>query len=139
MTSEFLRSYRSKKDEIKELTIKIDNIGHDDSLVGNDVIFDYRSGYPVAQAVVAVDREKCRRIEQKYKSRREKLKEECRQVEEYIESISDSLTRRIFRMYYVDGYTQSQIANKINMERSTVSKKIDSFLKVSHNSHKSHL
>lgn len=139
MTSEFLKGYRSKKDEIEELTVKINNIGHDDSLVGNDVIFDYRSGYPVAQAVVAVDREKCKIIEQKYKNRREKLKEECRQVEEYIESISDSLTRRIFRMYYIDGYTQRQIANRVNMERSTVSKKIDSFLKVSHNSHKSHL
>ena len=139
MTSEFLKGYRSKKDEIEELTVKINNIGHDDSLVGNDVIFDYRSGYPVAQAVVAVDREKCKIIEQKYKNRREKLKEECRQVEEYIESISDSLTRRIFRMYYIDGYTQRQIANRLNMERSTVSKKIDSFLKVSHNSHKSHL
>lgn len=139
MTSEFLKGYRSKKDEIEELTVKINNIGHDDSLVGNDVIFDYRSGYPVAQAVVAVNREKCKRVEQKYKNRREKLKEECRQVEEYIESISDSLTRRIFRMYYIDGYTQSQIANRVNLDRSSVSRKIDNFLKVAHNSHNAHL
>lgn len=139
MTSELLKSYRSKKDEINELTFKISNIGSDCSLIGNNVIFDYRSGYPVAQAVIAIDREKCKEMEQKYKVRREQLKEECEQIEEFIESISDSLTRRILRMYYIDGYTQSQIANKINMERSTVSKKINSFLKVSHNSHNSHL
>lgn len=139
MTSEFLKSYNSKKDEIAELTYKINHLGEDDTLIGNNVVFDYRSGYPVPQPVVAVDREKYYELEEKYKNRRDQLKEECRQVEEYIESISDSLTRRIFRMYYIDGYTQRQIANRVNMERSTVSKKIDTFLKVSHNSHVSHL
>lgn len=139
MTSEFLKSYNSKKDEIAELTYKINHLGKDDSLIGNNVVFDYRSGYPVPQPVVAVDREKHYQLEEKYKSRRDQLKEECRQVEEYIESISDSLTRRIFRMYYIDGYTQRQIANKVSMDRSSVSRKIDNFLKVAHNSHNAHL
>ncbi len=139
MTSEFLKSYNSKKDEIAELTYKINHLGKDDALIGNNVVFDYRSGYPIPQPVVAVDREKYFQLEEKYRSRRERLEDECRQVEEYIESISDSLTRRIFRMYYIEGYTQRQIANRVSMDRSSVSRKIDNFLKVAHNSHNAHL
>ena len=43
MTLEFLKDYRSKKEEIIELEYKLYHIADGDNLVGNDVIFDYRS------------------------------------------------------------------------------------------------
>ena len=42
MTKERLEMYRSNRDEIKELKYKLDHLGEGDSLIGNDVIFDYR-------------------------------------------------------------------------------------------------
>ena len=47
----------------------------------------------------------------------------------WIEAIPDSLTRRIFRMYYVDGMNQSRIAKRVHLSQSQVSRKIDGFLK----------
>ena len=139
MTLELLKSYRSKKDEIKELTYKLEHLGEGDSLVGNDVIFDYRSGFPVPKSVVGVDRNKYYSLKNRWGSRREQLINECEQVEEFVENIPDSLSRRIFRMYFIDGYTQKQIAHKVHMDRSTITKKIDNFMKVSPNSPKTTL
>ena len=48
MTRERLEAYRSNRDEIKELKYKLEHLGEGDSLIGNDVIFDYRKGYPRA-------------------------------------------------------------------------------------------
>ena len=55
MTRERLKAYRSNRDEIKELKYKLDHLGEGDSLIGNDVIFDYRKGYPMPQAVVGYE------------------------------------------------------------------------------------
>ena len=55
MTKEILQSYRSKKDEIVELDWVLRHRWQDDGLIGNDVVFDYRDGYPRPQSVVGFD------------------------------------------------------------------------------------
>lgn len=133
MTKEQLESYRSKKEEITELTYKVQHLGDNDAMVGNDVIMDYRSGYPVPQSVVGVDLDKYLRLKARYKNRIAKLKEECEQIETYIEDIEDSITRRIFRMYYIDGISQERVAKMVHLDKSSVSRKIDKFFKVATN------
>jgi len=130
VTREQLEEYRSKKEEIEELRYKLEHLGEGDSMVGNDIINDYRSGYPVPQAVIGVDTARYKRLEQLYKKRIEKLERECAEVEEYVENIEDSMTRRIFRMYYIDGITLEQIGMKVHLNKSNVSRKIDNFLKI---------
>ena len=130
MTLEFLKDYRSKKEEIIELEYKLDHIADGDNLVGNDVIFDYRSGYPVPQSVVGTDWEKYHRLESRWSRRKAQLKEECLQVEEFIEAIPDSLTRRIFRQSFIEGKTQDQISIDMHVSQSSISKKICNFLKM---------
>ena len=139
MTREQLESYRSMKEEIAELKYKLEHLADGDSLVGNDVIMDYRSGYPVPQSVVGYDYEKHHRLKERYQKRITSLQKETGEVEKFVEEIPDSLTRRIFRMYYIERMTQKKIAEAIHIERSSVSKKIEAFLKVSHNSHNSHV
>ena len=139
MTREQLESYRSMKEEIDELKYKLAHLADGDSLVGNDVIMDYRSGYPVPQSVVGYDYEKYHRLKDRYQKRIIGLQKETEAVEEFVEGISDSLTRRIFRMQYIEGMTQKKIAETVHLERSSVSKKIEAFLKVSHNSQNSQL
>ena len=139
MTKERLEAYKSNKEEIRELRYKLDHLGEGDSLIGNDVIKDYRTGYPRPQSVVGYDYDKEDRLRTAYQARIQKLEAECAAVELWIEEIPDSLTRRIFRMYYLEGATQRRIGECLHIERSTVSKKIEAFLKVSHKSHNSHL
>lgn len=135
MTREQLESYRSMKEEIKEIEYKLLHLADGDTLVGNDVIMDYRSGYPVPQAVVGYDYGKHIKLTERYKKRILKLKEDVNEIEGFVEDITDSMTRRIFRMYYIEGMTQKNIAEAIHMEQSSVSKKIASFLKI-HTIHK---
>lgn len=50
--------------------------------------------------------------------------------------------RTIRDMYYIDGVNavnQTEVAKMIHLERSTISKKIDRYLQLSHKSHESHI
>lgn len=129
MTRKLLESYRSKRKEIRELEYKLEHLWDGDSMMGCDTIYDYRRGYPQPQAVVGIDQEKIERLEARYKARIAKLKAECADVELWIEEIPDSLTRRIFRMYYVDGMSQSKISRIVHLDQSRVSRKINEYLK----------
>ncbi|MCM1194133.1 MAG: hypothetical protein NC389_17135 [Acetatifactor muris] len=130
MTREKLEAYRSMQEEIQELKGRIQNLLEGDTMIDNSVINDYRSGYPVPQAVVGVDWEKIGRLRKQYTNRIAKLQKECSQVEEYIEGIEDSMTRRIFRMRFIDGLSQRQISRAVHFDKSTIGRKIDKFLKV---------
>ena len=130
MTRERLEGYRSCREEIQELQYKLDHLGEGDSLIGNDVIMDYRDGFPRPQSVVGYDYGKYERLRKAYESRIEKLQAECAEVELWIEAIPDSLTRRIFRMYYIDGMNQSKIAKRVHLSQAEISKKISRYLKV---------
>ena len=139
MTKQQLESYRSMKEEIAELKYKLVHLGQDDSLIGNDVIMDYRSGYPVPQSVVGYDFEKEQRLKARYREKIVQIEKQCQEVEEFIENIPDSMTRRIFRLYYLDGKKQKEIARMVHMDRSRISRKIDDFLKNAHKAQKAHV
>ena len=99
----------------------------------NSTIFDYSTGFPRPQAVIGYDYEKERRLRAQYSTRLSKLRYDCEETEQWVEDIPDSQTRRIFRMYFIDGETYRQIARKMHMDKSTVGRKIDNFLKVAPN------
>ena len=139
MTRERLEGYRSYREEIQELQYKLAHLGEGDSMIGNDVILDYQTGFPRPQSIVGYDHEKEERLRKTYESRIAKLQAECAEVEQWVEAIPDSLTRRIFRMYYLEGRSQKQIGKIVHLDRSMISKKIDKYMKDAHNSHNSHL
>ena len=133
-------SYRSKKAEIRELTVMIENRYRDDSLIGNDVILDYSKSYPpIPQGVVGFDQAKYNRLQDRDRRRKEKLEQECEEIEDFIESIEDSLTRRIFRMTFIEGRRQKDVAKAVHLDRSRVSRKIDEYLKNAHKAQNAHL
>ena len=125
-----LEAYRSNVAERAELQDKLDNLGHDDSCIGNSVIFDYRTGYPRPQSVVGYDLKLEQHRRDRWEKRIEKLTAEIDEVESWIEAIPDGMTRRCFRMYYGDGLSQEQIAKKVHVDQSTVSKKMRNYMKV---------
>lgn len=129
MTRKFLEDYRSKKAEIEELRGYLENMNGNSAFVGADTIMDYRKGYPVPQAVIGINWKKVNRTEKRYQDRIEELERECEEVEQFIENIPDSLTRRIFHMRFIEGMKQKEIGKIIHVERSNISKKINVFFK----------
>lgn len=127
MGRDILEQYRSCKEEIKELDYLLEHLHESENMVGNDVIMDYQKGYPRPQSVVGFDQEKYHRRRERYQKRKEKLVEECEEAEKFVEAIPDSLTRRIFRMYFILGMSQQCIAKKIHLTQAAVSKKINGY------------
>lgn len=130
ITKELLQGYRSKKSEIQELDYILKNRWRDEGLIGNDVIFDYSKGYPMPQSVVGFDQAKYERLQDRDQRRKEQLEQECAEIEEWVEAIPDSLTRRIFRMCFIDGRKQKDVAKAVHLDQSMISKKINNYLKV---------
>lgn len=128
MTKEQLDAYQSKKAEIQELEAKLKDLPGSESMIGNSVVMDYRRGYPQPQSVVGYDYDLEQRRRERWEKRLEILRSEVTEVEDWIEAIPDSLTRRIFRMYYCEGMKQSKIAKKVHLSQSVVSEKMSIFL-----------
>ena len=131
MDKQQLEAYRSNRDEIIELQQKLRELPGSESLIDNSVILDYRRGYPQPRSIVGYDHglEECRR--ERWTKRIELLQAEVDAVERWIEAIPDGVTRRIFRMIYVEGMTQRKVAKKMHMDQGGISKKISAFLKLS--------
>lgn len=129
MTKEMLQSYRSKKDEIAELDWVLRHRWKDEGMIGNDVVFDYRKGYPRPQSVVGFDYDRYDRLQDRDNAKKALLEQECAEIEEFVESIPDSLTRRIFRMSFIDGRKQKYVAKAVHLDQSRVSRRIDDYLK----------
>lgn len=142
MTKEYLSEYRSKRAEIKELDYKLNNRWKSEYMLGVNTIFDYSSGYPVPQAVVGFDQKKYERQQNADLKKKTKLETECEEIERFIEEIESSTIRRIFQLYYIEGTrkpTQKEVAKKVHLDRSQISKKIDGFLKLAQKAQKAHL
>lgn len=142
VTKKMLESYRSNKQEIKELEYILKNRWKSDTMISIDTILNYSKGYPVPEGVAGFDQEKYERLQSRDMKRKERLEQECEAVEEFVYNIRESRTRRIFQLYFINGDTkptQSNVARKVHMERSNISKKIDAYMKLSQKSQKSHV
>lgn len=129
MTRERLEAYKSNAEEIKELRHKLAHLGEGDSLIGNDVIFNYQTGFPMPQAVVGYDYELEWKRRTRYQNQIAKLEAEQDNIEEWVFGIRDSRVRRIFQLCYLEGLTQEKAGRKLHMDQSRISRKIDQFLK----------
>lgn len=129
MTREVLERYCSNKAEIRELQERLKHLQDGDSMIGNDTIFDYRRGYPQPQAVVGFDQARYDRQRTRIQNQMSKLASENDNIEQFVFDIQDSITRRIFQLYYLEGKTQRQIAKRVHMHQSTVSRTVEKFWK----------
>lgn len=94
------------------------------------------------QCVVGFDQEKYKRLQDRDLKRKKVLEQECKEVEQFVDAIPDSLAHRIFRKLFIDGrkpVTQEQVAKSVHLDRSSISKIVDRYLKDSHNSQNAQL
>lgn len=139
MEREQLERYRSQKEEIRELRYKLEHLEEGDSLVGNTIIFDYKTGFPKPKAVIGYDHDKEQRLRERYEKQMRKMEKDCEETERWVESIPESQTRRIFRMRFIEGETQKRIGEKLHLDRSRISRKIEDYLKNAHKAQNAHL
>lgn len=139
VTRQQLEEYRSDKQEILELTYRIENRWKDEAMIGNDVIFDYSKGYPMPQSVVGFDQERYEHLQDRDVRRKDKLEKKCKETEDWIEKIKDGITRRIFRMYFIEGQKQKDVAKAVHLDRSRISRKINAYLENAHKAHDAHV
>lgn len=79
--------------------------------LGNDTIFDYKTGYPRPQSIVGFDQKKYDRRRTTLECKKEKVKT----IDQWIDNIKDGQTRCVFRMFYKQGMTWKTIAKQIGM------------------------
>lgn len=129
MNEKWLKEYRSNKAEIRELKYNLAHLAGSEILIGNSVILDYRKGYPQPQSLVGYDHNLEEDLREKWENRLAELEAHVNEVEAWIEAIPDSITRRCFRMYYMEGKSQAKIGRAVHVSQATVSEKMSKFLK----------
>ena len=129
MTRERLEMYRNNKAEISELKEKLKHLGEGDSMLKSDVVMDYRKGYPQPSTIVGYDYDlECKR-RRRYQEKIAELEAEQDNIEEFVFGIPNGRTRRIFQLYFLEGKNQKEVAAKVHLDQSRISRKIDDYLK----------
>lgn len=144
MDKEELGKYRALKREVEQLEDRINKLcaKSDDIPVVKGKVKASSPAFPYTEHRVSVQMslpeaaDRISRLMRIYERRKEEAEEAMLRIEQYISSIADSEIRQIFQMRFIDGMKQEIIAKNMKMDRSSVSKKINAYLKVSHNSQK---
>lgn len=131
---ELLRQYNSILEEIKELNREIaqlekKEVRHEvDKVKGSNAEFPYQPrNFTIAGYNVQEEEQNFKRIITKktiLARRKNKCEDLKLEIEEFINNIPDSLTRRVFRYRYIDGLEWRPIARKIGRFDESYPRKI---------------
>lgn len=132
-----LREQELNNKAIDRLYDRLDNVPVvAGKVVGSSRNFPYTEVRTTVQMDEPVESDEINRRLKIREDRREKIRAAVLEIEEFIAAIPDSADRQIFEMCFLDGKKQWEVADAIGVERSTVSKRVDGILKLSHNSQK---
>lgn len=74
-----------------------------------------------------IDREIVRK-----QARKQQIEEQKNDIESFISAMPEGETKRIFELYYIEGLTQSQVAEIVSLDRSRISRKINDYIENAH-------
>lgn len=78
-----------------------------------------------------IDREIVRK-----RARKRQIESEMEEVKEFIENMPEGENKRIFELYYMEGLTQTQVAEIVSLDRSRISRKIHDYIENAHKAQK---
>lgn len=81
-----------------------------------------------------IDREIVRK-----RARKRQIESEMEEVKEFIENMPEGENKRIFELYYMEGLTQTQVAEIVSLDRSRISRKIHDYIENAHKAQKNML
>lgn len=117
---------RDRLEEVEEVSGKVSKSSDDWPYIEEHVTV--RMAEPKAASMI---KDKIRVKE----SRRQTVMCEVLEVEGFIESLPEGIERQILEMVYLEGMSQGEVGEILNLERSGISKKISGCLKDSQHSH----
>lgn len=126
-----LSKYYYLKQEINDLELKIKELKETGGISG----IRYRE-VDIQQSKINVTiQDKLLELEDKLMERRVSALEEYLKIQNYIQQIEEPELRQIFTYRFMDLMNWEEIGEKMNYHRTSVSKKVQEYLKHSHNSH----
>jgi DNA-directed RNA polymerase specialized sigma subunit len=141
MTEKELRQYRSILKEIDDLDSRIDQLYSREieaisgKVKGSSKYFPYtevRTSVLMNNPTEIAARD---RLIVTRKAKREQLQQTLLEIETFVNEIEDSELRLTFKYIFIDGMRQREVAKILNVERSTVSKRVKTYLNI-HTNHK---
>lgn len=114
MTIKELKQYRSICSEILEVEAEIKDSTVHGVVRGSDDSFPYLSHSILVSGVMPT------RDNVKTFNRLRNLKRRKCTIEDFIQSIDDSLTRRIFKMHFIKGFSWGKVAVETNNSEASV-------------------
>lgn len=104
-----LETYPKLCKDIPLLEAEIRNMKEGDNGLGNDTVFDYRTGYPRPQPVIGFNWE----LYAKRQAQLERMKQRKARIDAWIEEIDDVRTRTVFKMKYQQEKNWADIAKAL--------------------------
>lgn len=129
MTEKELSRYYYLKREIKDLEDRLKELGVGLSAINLDK--ELSSGSSEHTSI----QEKIAIIKEKWINARLSALEEYLKIENYIETVEEVEIRQIMRYRFLDLYDWYKIGELLHCDRTTASKKLRAYIKVSHISH----
>ena len=109
MTIERLERYQKLMQEIAILRWDLNEMNTTEAGLGSSVIKDYTKGFARPQAVVGFD-------DERYKRKRrllDKKEAEAEEIRNWVGAIEDTVTRKVFEYFYLDGLPWKEIAKRL--------------------------
>lgn len=137
MTLEKLGQYRALKKEIEMLDKRLNKLYDRETdipvvagkVTGSSSDFPYTEVRTTVQMDDPVKSEALRKVIKAKKNRLNQASAAVVEIEEFISTIPNSLTRQIFEMRFIDGKSQLEIGQVVNLDRSRISRRIDDYIK----------
>lgn len=144
MDKQTLKQYRALKREINLIDKKLNKLYDRQQnipevigkVTGSSKEFPYTEIRTTVRMSEPKESDQIKFLIWKRQQRRAEAESKLKEIESFISCIQDSDTRQIFEMIYIDGMKQREVSEKIGLERSGISKKIDGYLQLSHISQK---
>lgn len=89
-----------------------------------DTVKDYTQGVPRTMVISGYGNPKYAKVRQTLSDKKKKLTEQIEEIETALEQIEDSEQKTIYRLYYVEGLTQQEIADRMHYNLRTIQRRM---------------
>lgn len=135
MTEKNLKSYRAICREIASLDARIRK--EQEKTIGTVAgkVQASMTEFPYTEIHVGVEmaeprkNDASKKLIRMYQERKERAEKKKLEIEQFIDSIEDPELRLIFQYRFIDGLKQEEIAEKIRVDRSVISRRISGYMR----------
>lgn len=116
---------RALRQELQTIDDKLSKIPRSEYV--GDTYGDYRTGQKKIKTIQGSSSKRHDNLAKRYAEKAEQLKEKILSTEDELELIEDPIIRDIFRLYYQDGLSEEEIADRKGYSRPRISQLINAF------------